>query len=239
MQRHKSTLIRPEPAVFLACAAGWFFAAGAVCAQPVPDSSAANRVEVKAGDLHLTLETTPGGARLLSLTDAVGGQELLAEEPLPLFSATVRDTRTGELLTMSADSGWRQADVSGPDATGGFRLTWAAPADERLQGIRITATLNPQDSESALAWDLQIVNESPERGLWHVVFPQVAIRDLGQAGRVFVPITAGVELADLWSKANKKGGTYPSGWTCMQYLAAYNETTRTGLYTGVHVQPLG
>ena len=70
------------------------------------------------------------------------------------------------------------------------------------------------------------------------MFPQIAIKDLGEGGRVFVPVTAGVELANLWSKADKKGGTYPSGWTCMQYMAAYNKTTRTGLYVGVH-DPFG
>jgi hypothetical protein len=202
--------------------------------EATPDGSSSDRIMVKAGDLLVTLERAPQGLRLLRLTDTALGQELLAQEPLPLFSATVRETQTGDLLTIAADSGWRRVGAAGPDATGGYRLTWADPADERLRGIRFTATLAPQASANAVGWDLQVTNENPERGLWHVVFPQVSIRDLGEAGRVFVPITAGVELADLWSKANKKGGTYPSGWTCMQYLAAYNETTRTGLYTGVH-----
>ncbi len=105
------------------------------------------------------------------------------------------------------------------------------------RGFALTATLAPQKSENAVTWDLQITNDNPQCGLWHVVFPQIAVKDLGEGGRVFVPVTAGIELANLWSKADKKGGTYPSGWTCMQYVAAYNKAG-TGLYVGMH-DPFG
>ncbi len=186
----------------------------------------------------MVLEKAPQGLRVLSLTDTAAKQELLTSEPLPLFSATVRDTKTKEMLTIAADAGWQQVDVSRDDATGAYQLTFAAPVDDRLKGIRVKATVTPQKSENAITWNLEVVNDSAQWGLWHVVFPQIAIKDLGEGGRVFAPVTAGIELANLWSKADKKGGTYPSGWTCMQYLAAYDKTTRTGLYVGVH-DPFG
>ncbi len=218
-------------AASLACLGWWLLIPDAASAQP------ASRVIVEAGDLHLVIEKAPAGLRVLRLTDTALDQELLPSDPLPLFSATVRDTKTKEILTITADAGWRQAEVSHDDATGQYKLVFAEPVNERLKGVRVEATLAPQKSENAVTWDLRIVNDNPQCGLWHVVFPQIAIKDLGEGGRVFVPVTAGIELANLWSTADKKGGTYPSGWTCMQYMAAYNKAG-TGLYIGVH-DPFG
>jgi len=231
MQGQKNTRLRLS-AASLACLGWWLLVTSAACAQP------AGQVIVEAGDLRLVLEKAPQGLRALSLVDAANSQELLASDPPPLFSLTVRDAKTKEMRTLAADSGWRPVEVSRDDAAGLYRLTFAAPIDDRLQGIRVEVRLAPQKNENALVWNLQVVNESPQWSLWHVVFPQVAIKDLGEGGRVFVPVTAGVELANLWSKADKKGGTYPSGWTCLQYMAAYNKATRTGLYVGVH-DPFG
>jgi hypothetical protein len=237
MQRQKNTHVC-LPAAFLACIGWWLFVTNAVCAQQAGETaqgpSSSSRVVVEAGDLRMILEKAEQGLRVLSLVDVAAGQELFANDRLALFSATVRDTKTKELLTITADSGWRQVDVSHDDTAGRYKLTFAAPVDDRLKGIRVEVTLAPQKSENAVTWDLQVANDSPQWGLWHVVFPQIAIRDLGEGGRVFLPVTAGIELANLWSKADKKGGTYPSGWTCMQYVAAYNKAARTGLYVGVH-----
>jgi len=61
---------------------------------------------------------------------------------------------------------------------------------------------------------------------------------LGEGSKVFLPHTAGIELSDIWNTADRKGGTYPSGWTCMQYMAAYNQQAETGLYIGMH-DPFG
>ncbi len=239
--RYGRKIFRPY-ATSLAWTSWWLLIVGIVCAQPTGQASqspsASSRVTVEAGDLRMVLEKAPQGLRVLSLTDTAAKQELLAREPLPLFSATVRDVKTKEMLTIAADSGWQQVDVSRDDAAGVYQLTFAAPGDDRLKGIRVKATVTPQKSENAVTWDLQIANDSSQWGLWHVVFPQIAIKDLGEDGRVFAPVAAGIELANLWSKADKKGGTYPSGWTCMQYMAAYDKAARTGLYVGVH-DPFG
>jgi hypothetical protein len=229
---------------------GWLLLGNAACAQragqtagtPISRSAASanqeigvpGQVVVEAGDLRMILEKLPQGLRVLSLTDTATHQELLASDSLSLFSATLRDPKTKEMLTLAADSGWERVEVSGNDAREGRKLTFASPADERLKGLGIEVTLDPQRSENALAWDLRIDNDNPQWGLWRVAFPQVSVRELGADSRLFVPVTAGVELAHLWGKADKKGGTYPGGWTCMQYMAAYNPTARTGLYVGVH-----
>ncbi len=231
MHRQENTPVRLRLVMSLMCTGWWFLATSAIDAQ---NQSTSNRVVIEAGDLRMVLEKAEQGLRVRSLTDAATGHELLADDPLPLFSMTVRDTKTKELVTITAQSGWRQVDVSGNETSGGYKLTFAAPTDDRLTGVRAEATLAVQKSEGALTWALRVVNDSSQQGLWRVVFPQVSIRDLGEGGRVFAPVTAGIELADMWTKAGKKGGTYPGGWTCMQYMAAYDKTRRTGLYLGVH-----
>jgi len=70
-----------------------------------------NWILVEASDLKLVLERTEQGIRVLSLLDARTNQELLAPGALPLFSVTLRDTDTKELLTLTADSAWRQVDT--------------------------------------------------------------------------------------------------------------------------------
>jgi hypothetical protein len=242
MQRHRNTYRHLWLAASLASVGWWPFLARSACAEQAVETaqgnSSASQVVVEAGDLRLVLEKAEQGLRLRSLTEAAPGREFLASEAPPLFSATFRDTRTKELLTTTAGSGWRQVDVSQSANAGGYKLTFAMPIDNRLKGIRVEVTLATERTEHALTWDLQIANDSPQWGLWRVVFPEVTVRDLGEGGRVFLPVTAGIELAHMWNKAGKKGGTYPSGWTCMQYMAAYDTTTRTGLYVGVH-DPFG
>jgi hypothetical protein len=242
MQRQKNTYPPLLSAAFLVYVGWWLFVTSAAFAEQAVEAaqgqSPSNRIVVEAGDLRMVLEKAQQGLRVLGLIDAAAGQELLASDPLPLFSATLRDTNTKELLTITADSGWRQVDVSGGDIGGRYKLTFATPVDDRLKGIRVDVTLDTHRPENAVTWGLRMANDNPQWGAWHVVFPQVSIKDLGEGGRVFLPVTAGVELANLWSKADKKGGTYPSGWTCMQYVAAYNKATRTGLYVGVH-DPFG
>ena len=39
---------------------------------------------------------------------------------------------------------------------------------------------------------------------------------------------------DVWSRAFRFSGTYPSGWTTMQFLAAYRADGQSGLYLAVH-----
>ena len=186
----------------------------------------------------MVLEKAQQGLRVLSLADSAASQELLAGDSPSLLSVTLRDAKTKEMLTVTTDSGWQQVDISQGDTHEGYKLTFATPADDRLKGLRVEVGIKPQRTTNAVAWAVHIANDNPQWSLWRVVFPQVSVRDLGEGGRVFLPITAGVELADMWSKAQKKGGTYPSGWMCMQYVAAYSRTNGTGLYIGVH-DPFG
>lgn len=242
MQRHKSANQHLLSAVSLAYIGWWLWIASDVCAQqavePASGRPSSNQIIVEAGELRMVLEKAEQGLCIHSLTDTAAGQELLASDALPLFTAAFREVTTKELLTVAADSGWRQAEVSQSADSGRYNFTFAAPADDRLKGIRVEVTLATQKAENALTWDLQVANDNPRWGLWRIVFPNVSMRDLGERGKVFLPVTAGIELANMWNTANKRGGTYPSGWTCMQYMAAYDAPRKTGLYVGIH-DPLG
>jgi hypothetical protein len=189
---------------------------------------------VEAGEMNLILERRPGGIRLLSLFDTAAGRELLAAEASPLFTIDVRDSQTKEHVSITASMGWHRVQVSEPDASGRRVATFEDLADARLKGIRVTMELFADKSSNALDWDLQVINDSERWGLWRVTFPQVTVSRPGEGARVFLPHTAGIELSGMWDTAGRRGGTYPSGWTCMQYMAAYDAAGRTGLYVGVH-----
>jgi hypothetical protein len=193
---------------------------------------------VRAGELNLVLEKAEQGLRVLSLFDESVGQELLAPDSPPLFSMELRHGRKKEHITLAADSGWHRVEVSGIDASGTRVLTFQEPVDDRLNGVSVEVKLLADNAENALIWDLQVTNDSEQLSLWRIVFPQITVTYLGEGSSVFLPHTAGIELSDMWNTASRRGGTYPSGWTCMQYMAAYNAAGKTGLYIGMH-DPLG
>ena len=197
-----------------------------------------NWILVEAGDLKLVLEKTEQGIRVLSLLDARTNQELLAPGALPLFSVTLRDTDTKELLTLTSDSAWRQVETLKSDTAGGRKLSLSMPMDDRLKGIRVELDFHTEKAESAISWDMQVTNDNRQWALWHIVFPQISVKCLGEHAKIFLPHTAGLELSDMWTSSQRKGGTYPSGWTCMQYMAAYDAAGKTGLYVGMH-DPFG
>jgi len=197
-----------------------------------------NWIRVQAGDLNLVLEKAEQGLRVLSLFDDGAGQELLAPDSPGLFSLEVRHGENKEHITLAADSGWHRVKVSGIDASGMRVLTFREPIDDRLNGISVEIKLTSDNKDSALTWNLQATNDSEQLSLWRVVFPQITVRYLGEGSSVFLPHTAGIELSDMWNTADRRGGTYPSGWTCMQYMAAYDAKGRTGLYVGMH-DPFG
>jgi hypothetical protein len=202
------------------------------------NTAGADQMNVQAGALKLVLAKAQEGIHIQSLFDNSTGQELLAPDAPPLLSLELRHVKTKELLTLTADTGWQQVEVSDADAAGQRILYFKEPAEERLKGISVEVRLLTDDANSALIWGLKVANNSEQWSLWRIIFPQVAVKYLGEDSRVFLPQTAGIESSDLWNTSDRKGGTYPSGWTCMQYMAAYDGAGKTGLYVGVH-DPFG
>jgi len=204
----------------------------------IVNTASADRTSVQAGDMKLVLEKTEQGMSMLSLFDNATGQEFLAPKGPPLFSIELRNAKTKEKVTLAADAGWCRVDMSDTVVSGERILTFQEPADGRLKDISVKIELLSDAGESALTWDLQVTNDCEQWALWRVIFPHVSVKYLGEGSRVFLPHTAGIERSDLWDTTEKKGGTYPSGWTCMQYMAAYDAAGKTGLYIGVH-DPFG
>ena len=218
----------------------WFyqFVTWAMLCSCSVNTATAEQISLQAGDMKLMIEKMEQGISVLSLFDNIAGQELLSLNPPSLFCVELRHIKTKKHMTLVADSGWSRVDVSDADASGQRVLTFHEPIDEDLKEIRVEIKLLTNTGDSALIWDLQVTNNNNQWALWRIIFPQVSVKYLGEGSSVFLPHTAGIERSDLWAIAERKGGTYPSGWTCMQYMAAYDAAGKTGLYIGMH-DPFG
>jgi len=200
----------------------------------IAGKASADQTLLRAGNMNLTLEKTQQGICVQSLTDDATDRELLAPDTSPLFGIELRNVKSMQLVTLAADSGWSRVEISDVDTSGEHVLSFKEPVDDRLKGIGAEVRILADNDESALIWDMQVTNDSDQWSVWRITFPQVTIKYLGEGSSVFLPNTAGIERSDLWNTSEKKGGTYPSGWTCMQYMATYDAAGKTGLYIGMH-----
>jgi hypothetical protein len=185
----------------------------------------------QAGDLAVTFQRTADGIRCASLLDVATGTELAGAET-PLFKVTLRQAKTGKLVTLNANTGW--GDVRTETADDGTTLTWAKPGQDGLEGVRVAVTARTDAARSRVSWSLDVANPHDDWGVWRVLFPQVSLAPFASDTRVLIPQAAGVVKADAWRKPVRFKGTYPSGWTSMQFMAAYDAEGRTGLYVAAH-----
>jgi hypothetical protein len=186
-----------------------------------------------AGDLRMSMERTSEGLRMASLTDAATGVQLLAAQPAPLFSLTLREGLAGAEAKLGADAGWTRVDIAAAREKE-LTLQWFAAKDPRLAGIQVTARARADERMPAICWRLDIQNTNPRWGVWRVVFPQAAVADFGASGRVFLPRGPGEVQPCLWSRPFAFRDTYPGAWMTMQFMAAYDPAHKTGLYLGLH-----
>ncbi len=193
---------------------------------------------LRAGDLGMIVEKGNDGIRLLQLSDATTGRQLLAPQPLPLFSLTLRNAQTKQEVQLGADKGWKRVSVNRVGGQTAYDLRWERPANDQLGPLSVAARLEPDADTAAFRWTLDAQTGSDQWSIWRAVFPQVAVADLGPKGEVLYPRGAGEVKTDPWREALSFGGTYPSGWTTMPFMAAYAGDHSTGLYVGVH-DPLG
>ena len=188
--------------------------------------------QVPAGNLQLMLRTSAGGIRIERLLDTQSGQDLLATNPLPLFSVTLRRVGSTKQLSLNAEDGWGQCALQ----PRGHRLQmrWSQPLDEALAGLSVTATVSPDTSASALRWKLRVDNTSTNWSIWRVQFPQLALASLGTNAAVLFPRGPGEVQRGVWDRSFSFHGNYPGGDCSMQFMAAYREGGHpTGLYVAV------
>jgi len=193
---------------------------------------------LNAGNLGMILEQGDGGIRLLSLFDTSADCQLSSPRSEPLFEFTLRDVQTKEEVRLTADTGWREVRVVPGEANRGVELRWKMPMDKRFGALEVTAQALADTATNSIAWKLSVAGVSDQWSLWRVVFPNVAVKEFGSESTLFLPRAAGQLEKDAWRRALNSSGRYPSGWTTMQYMAAYAEDGSTGLYYGVH-DPFG
>ncbi len=190
-----------------------------------------------AGDMGIVLERTDGGIRVQSLYDLLRERELLGTDNPPLFTLTLRDPQTRETTALHAEDGWQEVRVE--KSRGGFTLRWSKPRDTRFAGLSVTAQAQTDSRQHAIRWNLQVYNASQQWSLWRVIFPQVAVAELGEDATVFFPRGPGEIQKGVWRREFSYRSTYPNGWCSMQFMAAYAESPRpTGLYFALH-DPMG
>ena len=210
------------------------------------EQASGKRTVLTAGDLEMILRCSDDGVHLISLCDSVADQQLLAVNPLPLFTLKLRHEESKQDVSLTADAGWNQTEVLSSQADGGLEIRCQRPKDERLGDLRVVALATPDRQAGAIRWKFNVENPSKQCSIRRVVFPQLALAELGPPGAVFVPRAPGEVQPGLWQREFRYRGTYPDGWASMQFMAAYRSSAEspptpqrnTGLYLAVH-DPLG
>jgi hypothetical protein len=187
---------------------------------------------LESGDLGLLVEATSKGISLVTLVDQKAAQSLTAAKTLPLFSIALRNAKTREERTVVANAGWNVAQIEPVD--GGLSLRWQLPTAKGLGALKVEARVVADPATGSLRWRLNVAGAASPWSLRHVVFPAVAVADLGPRTAVLYPMGSGKVVYDPWTAESGYAGRYPSGWVSMQFMAAYREAGKTGLYVAVH-----
>ncbi len=203
--------------------------------------------QVTAGDLVLTFCQGQDGIDLTSMIDTAADRELLAKKWAPLFECKLGKQGDGKEVVLTADNGWKHVKIDAPTAGKSFTIKWrgAKQLGPDADDIAATAigTLDPKNNR--ISWQFNIDAARGKKKTWsirRVVFPQVALADLGRESALLFPRGVGELKQNPCGERFNFGGTYPGGWTCMQIMAYYGqkpaEFPATGLYFSMH-DPLG
>ena len=188
---------------------------------------------ISAGELGVILERSDDGLEMLGLYDIVQGRLLASSQESPLFDITLQDTAHPEspLRHLHADQGWETVTMEQKEAV---TLVWKSPRDFPGAPLEVLAIAKADPATSSLTWEFSIRHVPPPWSVREVIFPQLAISDLGTHGSVLYPQGCGIVTPDPCSQNFQYQGRYPSGWTTMQFMAAYEPNLKTGLYIGLH-----
>ncbi|OGV70321.1 MAG: hypothetical protein A2283_08235 [Lentisphaerae bacterium RIFOXYA12_FULL_48_11] len=192
------------------------------------------------GELAVSLEKTEGGLACRSLFDLKAGRELLSPHSPPLFDITLRRLSDSNEVHLVSDTGWNQVAASSGGIWGkgrGLEICWRKSTVAGLSDLCVEALLvnrAPKAPADGIAWHLSVSKVPRDYTLLKVAFPQVAVADFSPDLAVFFPRGPGEVKKGIAKRGFHYGGTYPNGWTTMQFLSAYDEKLRTGLYFAMH-----
>ena len=117
---------------------------------------------------------------------------------MPLFSLVARNVGTGEEKELTAETGWEALTVErGGSIT---ELNWLRHGDSSLDGIGARVVVRGNREQNAIQWDFSVRNDSPHWSILGVVFPEVALAEMGMDGSVFFPRAPGEVQQGLWRK---------------------------------------
>ncbi len=202
---------------------------GATCGAAETDSART----LVSGEFRLTFQQVADGLQLTGMTDTAINRELLSASRVPLFTLTLRAAADQPEFKINSDSGWGVIEWNASAADGATVMRWARPAEGRAGDLSVEVAANPHAAQQAVHWTIRVKNEGP-CCVRRVAFPQVSIADLGPDGEVLFPRGSGEVQTGLWQRDFGYSGLYPGGWTSMQFLAAYQRASNTGLYLAVH-----
>ena len=96
-----------------------------------------------------------------------------------VFDVTVRRVETKEEVHLTADTGWSQVELIPPTSgRTSTTLRWHGPRDKSVAAVSVEVEITPTEGD-ALEWAIRVDNPSDQWSVWRVVFPQIAVADLG------------------------------------------------------------
>ncbi len=190
-----------------------------------------------AGRAALICEREEDGFTGPTLYDANDGRAITGVR-LPLFTVNLRAAGRSEDVVLSSDHGWQDHSITIDNTGHSLTLAFTTPADPRLRGVSAVAHAVADEPNNAIRWTLQVQNSSKTWSIRSVRFPQTVIFEPDADGWLVYPKTVGVAEQGAWRQPVDFRGRYPSGWATMQFVAAYRQDGRSGLYLGVH-DPFG
>lgn len=185
---------------------------------------------ISAGDLTLRLVSAKGVQSHTLVRSTTG--TVLAKGG-PLFE--VKLIRKGKSLLVDSRKGWGKFSLLRPSPSGGLTLRWEEPRDPTLAGFWVEAQVSGDSQASSLSWTLR-ARAPAGWTVESVAMPQLRIPASAKLDSVFYPHGSGV-LRPV-NKQVRYRRLYPSAEAGMQFLAAYSDDKREGLYAGFH-DPLG
>jgi hypothetical protein len=186
------------------------------------------------GPLQITIVPSSCGIRVTNFSIHKSSFEISDKDNFSLFRISLKNTATGEMITLDPENDWLDTRISDNDT--GCSLYWERHKNPDLAGVTVRMDLKTGDD--AFIWKQSVTNSSKTWSVWKVTFPRLDITEPNPEARLFIPRGPGEVRQGSWREALEFDQTYPNGWYSMQFMALYNLGDKgagsPGLYIGFH-----
>lgn len=181
-------------------------------------------IRITANELVATVAADGNGISLYSLRDRKTKKNFLTSSH-PLFNLTARAIGSDETITVSSDKGWKNclAETVGSDTV--ILLS----GNGELSGV--TVVLCAHADGNRIEWSTRLISENDEYSLYECDYPIITF-DCNKNTYFLSPTGPG----EVWNSQDTCRSTqnYPSYGASMQFMAFWNESTKRGIYYGLH-----